>query len=56
MVLSQFWCQGILLIWITVGQGPSELSVGVGGDYLDIFLSSVSVSFLCLSGRWPIVK
>ena len=24
-------------VWITVGQGPTALAVGVGGGYLDIF-------------------
>ena len=32
-----FQCRGVLLIWITVGQGPTALAVGVGGGYLDIF-------------------
>ena len=26
-----FQCQGVLLIWIIVGQGPIALAVGVGG-------------------------
>ena len=30
-------CQGVLLIWIIVGQGPIALAVGAGGDCLDIF-------------------
>ena len=29
-------------IWITVGQGPTALAVGAGGDCLDIF------TLLCL--------
>ena len=28
---------GLPTIWITVGQGPTELAVGVGGGCLDIF-------------------
>ena len=32
-----FQCQGVLLIWIIVGQGPTALAVGAGGGYLDIF-------------------
>ena len=32
-----FQCQGVLLTWITVGQGPIVLSVGAGGGCLDIF-------------------
>ena len=30
-------CQGVLLTWLTVGQGPIVLSVGAGGGCLDIF-------------------
>ena len=32
-----FQCQGVLLIWIIVGQGPIVLAVGVGEGGLDIF-------------------
>ena len=32
-----FQCQGVLLIWITVGQGPIVLAVGAGGGCFDIF-------------------
>ena len=37
------WCSvnfqylGVLLIWIKVGQGPTALTVGAGGGFLDIF-------------------
>ena len=49
-----FQCRGVLLIWITVGQGPIVLAVGAGGDCLDIFLSSfTSLFFLPLSGGRP---
>ena len=49
-----FQCRGILLTWITVGQGPIVLAVGAGWGCLDIFLSSVtSLFFLPLSGRRP---
>ena len=30
--------KGVLLIWIMVGQRPTALVVGAGGDCLDIFL------------------
>ena len=30
-------CRSVLLIWIIVGQGPTELTVGAGGGCLDIF-------------------
>ena len=32
-----FQCQGILLTWLTVGQGPIALAVGAGGGCLNIF-------------------
>ena len=32
-----FQCRGVLLIWITVRQGPSVLAVGAGGGCMDIF-------------------
>ena len=32
-----FQCQCVLLIWITVGQGPIALAVGAGRGCLDIF-------------------
>ena len=32
-----FRCQGVLLTWNTVGQGPIVLAVGAGGGCLDIF-------------------
>ena len=47
-----FQCQGVLLTWLTVEQGPIVLSVGAEGGRLDIFLSSTtSLLFLPLSGR-----
>ena len=49
-----FQCRGVLLNWDRVGQGPAALVVSVGGDSLDVFLSSViSLFFLPLSGRRP---
>ena len=49
--LVNFQCRGVLLIWIIVGQGPTALAVGAGGDCSDIFLSSVtSLFFLPFSG------
>ena len=32
-----FQCQGVLLIWMIVGQGASVLALGAGGGCLDIF-------------------
>ena len=34
--LVNFKCQGILLVWIIVGQGPTALAVGVDGGCSDI--------------------
>ena len=36
-----FQCRGVLLIWITVEQGPIALAVSAGGSGLDILLSSI---------------
>ena len=41
-----FQCQGVLLIWIIVGQGPIALGVGAGGGCLDIFSLICHFSFL----------
>ena len=43
MVLVNFQCRGVLLIWIIVGQGPIALAVGASGVCLGIFLSSSRV-------------
>ena len=37
MVLGKLPVPGRPTIWITVGQGPTALTVGAGGGYLDIF-------------------
>ena len=37
MVLGNFPVPGRPTIWITVGQGPTALAVGAGGNGLDIF-------------------
>ena len=42
MVLDNLQCRGVLLIWIIVWQGPTELAVGAGGGCLDIFFSRLS--------------
>ena len=41
-----FQCRGVLLTWITVGQGPIVLAVGAGGGCLDIFSLIFHFSFL----------
>ena len=41
-----FQCRGVLLLWITVGQGPTALAVGAGGGCLDIFTLIYRFSFL----------
>ena len=48
-----FQCRGVLLTWITVGQGPIVLAVGAGG-VVWIFFSQLSLLFfLPVSGRRP---
>ena len=37
MVLGKLPVPGLPTIWLTVGQGPTALAVGVGGGCLDIF-------------------
>ena len=40
-----FKCWGVLLIWITVGQGATALTVGAGGTFSHLsLLSSISLS------------
>ena len=46
-----FQCRGVLLIWITVGQGPAALAVGAGEGCLDIFSLVYHFSFLSPSLR-----
>ena len=41
-----FQCRGVLLTWITIGQGPIVLAVGAGGGCLDIFSLIYHFSFL----------
>ena len=55
MVLGQLPVPGRPTIWITVGQGPTELTVGAGGGCLDIFtLLSFLSSFSLSLGDGPI--
>ena len=42
MVLENFQCRGVVLIWIRVGQRPTALAVGTGKGCLDIFFSRLS--------------
>ena len=54
MVLGKLPVPGRPTIWMIVGQEPIALSVGAGGGYLDIFISSIlSHLFLPLSWRRP---
>ena len=41
MVLVNFQCRGVLLIWIIVALWPTALEVGREGVFLDIFSSVV---------------
>ena len=47
-----FQCQGVLLVWMIVGQGPTALAVGAGGGGLDIFSLGYLFSILSPS-LWP---
>ena len=55
MVLGKLPVPGRPTIWITVGQGPTALAVGVGWGVVWTFLLSsiLSVFFLPLFLRWP---
>ena len=55
MVLGKLPVLGGPTIWITVGQGPTALAVGMGGGCLDIFTLLYPCSPLSLSlGDGPI--
>ena len=50
--LVNFQCRGVLLIWISIGRGPTALAVGAGGVVWTVLLSPIiSLFFLCLSSR-----
>ena len=54
MVLGELQTPGRPTIWITVGQGPTALTVGAGGVVWTFLLSSIlSLLFLPLFGRRP---
>ena len=55
MCWVNFQCQGVLLILIIVGQGPTVLSVGAGGVIWTFFSSLSYLSSFSLSlGDGPI--
>ena len=49
MVLGNFQCQNVLLIWIIVGQGPTVPAIGAGAGCLDILFLAYHISFLSSS-------
>ena len=54
MVLGKLPVPGRSTIWMTIGQGPTALTVGAGEGCLDIFtLLYLSLLFLPLFGRRP---
>ena len=54
MVLGKPPVPGRPTIWISVGQGPTALTVGAGGGCLDVFYSHLSfLLFHPLFGRRP---
>ena len=54
MALGKLPVPGRPTIWMIVGQGPTALAVGAGGDVWTLLLSSI-LSLLCfpLFGRRP---
>ena len=53
-VLGKIPVPGHPTIWITVGQGPTLLAIGVGGVVWTVLISSIlSLLFLPLFGRRP---
>ena len=48
MVLDSYQCLAIQVIWMAVGQGPTELAVDAG-EWISIILPIV-FSFLLISG------
>ena len=40
-----FQCRGVLLVWMTVGQGPIALAVGAVGGLFGHFFSYLSFLF-----------
>ena len=55
MVLGQLPVPGRPTIWITVGQGPTELTVGAGGGCLDIF-TLIYPFFLLSPSLWETAR
>ena len=53
-MLGNFQCQSILLIWIIVGHGPTELAIGGDGRRLDIFSHAYQTSLFspCLKEKF----
>ena len=50
-----FQCRGVLF-WIIIRQGPTVFAVSAGGNYLDIFLSSIISLSLLSSSLWQAAK
>ena len=50
-IQQQIQCQGVILIWLIVGQGPTALAEGAGRGF-DIF-TLIYLFFLPLFGRRP---
>ena len=46
-----FQCRSVLLLLIVVGQGPTALAVGAGGDFLNIFSVVYHFFFFLSRGR-----
>ena len=51
-----FECRGVLLTWITVGQGPIVLAVGAGGGLCGHFYSHLSILFSFSLSLWETAR
>ena len=56
MVLGKLPVPGRPTIWITVGKGPTVLTVGAGGGCSDIFYSPLSFPFFISPSLWETAR
>ena len=55
MMLGNYRCQVVLLIWVAVGQGPTMLAEGVGGGCSESF-SLVIISLFLSPSLWETAR
>ena len=51
-----FQCQGVLLVWMIVGQGPVALAVGAGGGLFGHFFSDLSFFSFLSPSLWETAR